>query len=415
MTAIQTEVESQAIALATEAFHAFCEDISGMFDVTMKCTPQEAGVETVKGLEKRLTKLLAVNFVEAKGALNGTFQLIFDQAGLFTTSGVIVMLPERRILEEIKRGTIKDIESMNDAIKETGNLLVGAWDRVFRKELQGHGHFKQTTVFVGKPWENPEETMGLAVDEEYVFVPFEMTIDPYPPFKCGVIFPKTIFADVSEPTDDQETEEVETVAEHSDSPDADAAEEKAQAPSATENQTNPDQTPRKTPPFSTGDAASADILSARTEEIMDRDVVWGSPEDSVQQALTKMQDHNVGYLMVGEDGVLDGIVSNSNIAGAVSPYLRPAFVKWRRPLDDATLNIRVKWIMTRPVHTVRGDAPLAVVIEDMCQFGTRCLVVVNEQGKVQGVVTAFGILSVLSGNPDVSHMGRPAQAPPMLV
>ena len=127
MTAGIAELESQATELAGEAFEAFCEDISGMFGVDMDCTAQEPAVETVKGLKKRFKKLVAVNSVRAKGALNGTFQLIFDQSGLFALSGVIVMLPKNRILEEIKRGTIKDVESMNDAIAETGNLLVGSW------------------------------------------------------------------------------------------------------------------------------------------------------------------------------------------------------------------------------------------------------------------------------------------------
>ena len=157
MTAKPTEVQSRAIELATEAFDAFCEDISGMFGVDMECVSQEAEPGTVMDLKKRFKKLTAVNIVKARGILNGTFQLIFDQGGLFTLSGTIVMLPENRILEEIKRGTIKDVESMNDAVKEAGNLLVGSWDRVFREELKGHGHFLQTDTFIGTPWDDPKE------------------------------------------------------------------------------------------------------------------------------------------------------------------------------------------------------------------------------------------------------------------
>ena len=141
------------------------------------------------------------------------------------------------------------------------------------------------------------------------------------------------------------------------------------------------------------------------EDVMLKELEWGSPEDSVQQAIKKMQQYDSGYLMVGIDGVLEGIVSNSEITGALSPYLRPVFAKWRRPLDDATLQIRIKWIMSRPVHIVKPKTPLENVMENMCQYGVRCLPVVDQQGKVQGLVTETGIFKVLLGlksSPDIS-------------
>lgn len=415
MTATQAEIESRAIELAKGGFEAFCKDISGMFGVSMSCTAQETVVETIKGLSERFTKLVAVNSVTAEGVLEGTFQLVFDQGGLFTTAGVIVMLPERNILAEIKRGTIEDLESMKDAIKETGNLLVGAWDRVFREGLEGHGHFEQTDVFIGEAWDNPQDAIGLAGDEECICVPFEMIIDRYPAFTCGVIYPKSIFegaaegaagqSDSAESDGDEEGQEANAA-------DADGSTEQEAASDDSKHQ---DGSARAGRSFSIGQGGLSDLLDARAEEIMDTEVVWLGPEDSVQNALTAMQEHNVGHLMVGVDGVLEGIVSNSNIAGAVSPYLRPVFAKWRRPIDDATLNIKVKWIMTRPVHTVRSDSPVAVVIEDMRQFGTRCLPVVDEDGKICGLVSTFDILTVLNGSSDISSRGKVVQAPAMAV
>ena len=145
------------------------------------------------------------------------------------------------------------------------------------------------------------------------------------------------------------------------------------------------------------------------KDVMLKELVWGSPEDSVQQAITKMQRYGSGYLMVGIDGVLEGIVSNSNIKGALSPYLRPVFAKWRRPLDDATLQIRIKWIMSRPVHIVKPETPLANVMENMCRYGVLCLPVVDQQGKVQGLVTEtdiFKVLLELKSSPSISASGN---------
>jgi len=131
------------------------------------------------------------------------------------------------------------------------------------------------------------------------------------------------------------------------------------------------------------------------KDIMQKDVTWAGPEESVQQALTKMQQHDSSYIIVGQDGALEGIVSKSDITGATSIYLRPIFAKWHGPGDDATLQIKLKWIMSRPVRTIRPDAPLAAIIDNMCRFGGRGLPVADEQGKVHGLVTVFDIFQTL--------------------
>ena len=169
----------------------------------------------------------------------------------------------------------------------------------------------------------------------------------------------------------------------------------------------------RSPAELSGELARAS-LAICAKDIMQKDVVWGSADDSVKQTLTKMQQQNAGYMMVGQDGILEGIVSKSNITGAISPYLRPVFAKWHRPLDDVTLQIKVKWIMSRPVRTIKSETPLVVIIENMCQFGGRCLPVVNQQGKVQGLVTVFDIFGcLLKSNQDVSAIGQTLQSPPL--
>jgi len=125
-----------------------------------------------------------------------------------------------------------------------------------------------------------------------------------------------------------------------------------------------------------------------------------------------MQRHDTGYMVIGRDGVLEGIVSKSDLTGALSPYLRPIFAKWRRPSDEATLQIKLKWIMSRPVRTIKPQTSLAAVIENMRQFGGRCLPVVDRQGNVQGLVTVFDILKVLS-TPEISSVGKTLMAPPL--
>jgi len=573
MATPQTEIESKVLELATESLEAFCEDISGMFGVEMECAEQDASTETVATLKKRFKKLVAVNIVDAEGTLNGPFQLILDQEGLFTLGGVMVMLPEKRILANRKDASADLAESMVDAVGEAGNLLVGAWERIFREELDGHGHFVQRLpAFVGKPWDKPEEKIGLSGEEEHVFIPYEMSIAPYPAFQCGVIFPKAIFenkatsdSEDAVPVEDDAANEAEAKAPDTEAtgkvrpeepqpstesnvekaeqqqpaaeqapagetpepaqpaaeetpaagtpddevpasytPDDEAAttetptaevpaaeaeaadqdkqtqipeaaedkavsEEPAETPASAVDQSKPDPPDESTgktdaaPAANTAQEAAeegskeaepaeepalgpvseaikemarssvspaesgivgptkeaatggaSELLWMCAKDIMQNQVVWVDPDDSVQQALTKLQQHDIGYLAVGHEEVLEGIVSKADVAGAMSPYLRPMFGKWRRHSDDATLQIRLKWIMSRPVRTTRPDTPLATILENMCRFSGRVLPVVDEHGEVQGMVTAFDIFQkLLNLGADIPTAGKAPQGPPL--
>ena len=144
---------------------------------------------------------------------------------------------------------------------------------------------------------------------------------------------------------------------------------------------------------------------------MEKNIAWCPPDADVRQALMEMQQHDTGYLLIGEKETLEGIVSRSDITGAISPYIRSIFIKWRRPQDDATLQIKLKWIMSRPVHTIKPDTSLADIMEIMCRFGCRCLPVINKKGKVEGTVTVFDIFRVLNESLHIETAGKTLQAP----
>jgi CBS domain-containing protein len=525
MAVAGTDILDRVAKLSDDAFAAFCEDIAGMFGVEMRCDRRQTLTMPARSLREHFKKLTAVHVSKAEGALNGTFQLVFDQGGLFILSGVIVMLPESRIIEDAKRGSMDAAENLQDAAREVGNLLVGSWDRVFREGCPGHQHFVKTSTFIGKPWEKPEQ-VELQANAEVEVVLYEMVIEPYPSFTCAAVFPSALlssFGEVAPPAEPAKPEKVEPAAAEPPKPapapvpappavpvpavsqkpaepvvsgspvagpasgaspaekpvpakadSSPAAAQASQPPSAKENGASapaavsakppvesaapPSGAPsrgdgvippgRRNPPIDVGmlpselasvesgglprpsgfpflDAAYiqsgpqsglAEFLNLPAAEVMEKDVVWAGPEETVQEVIAKMQQHNVGYVLIGVNGVLEGLVSSSNIQGAVSLYLRPVFAKWRRPQDDATLGVKVKWIMSRPVRTVRPDATLAGMIEGMRRGGGRCLPVVDAKGAVQGIVTVFDILlRILQSDKSVSWQGRPPQAPPLVI
>ncbi|MHC4259164.1 MAG: CBS domain-containing protein [Planctomycetota bacterium] len=146
----------------------------------------------------------------------------------------------------------------------------------------------------------------------------------------------------------------------------------------------------------TAHAANAGTFSSLcAKDIMQKDVLWATTEHTVQQALTRMHRYSAAYMMIGRDKVPAGIVSKSDLTGAISPYLRPEFAKWRRPLDDATLNIKLKWAMSSPIHAIDPNTPLLAVIQNMRRRSTRCMPVVDTNGSVQGLVTVFDVFKAL--------------------
>ena len=154
-----------------------------------------------------------------------------------------------------------------------------------------------------------------------------------------------------------------------------------------------------------------EFLTMPAKDIMQKGVLWANPDDSIQQALAEMEQHNAGYMMIGRDGCPEGIVSKSDLTGAISPYLRPAFAKWRRPLDDATLQIKLKWVMTKPVHTISPETSLTAIMENMYSSGRRCLPVMDKENDVQGLVTVFDIFkALLKSEPNGSAENEPPQA-----
>ena len=441
----KTEIESQIIELSETAFEAFCDDISSMFGIDMECQMLEVSDETTGGLAKRFKKKMgAFNFVKSKGILDGTFQLVFDQGGMFIVSGTIIMLSEKQILEKVKRGEQEDIEQIQDALKEAGNLFVGSWDKVFRENLKGHKHFLQTETYIGKPWEDPKHTINLDEDEIFTFVPFEITIGSYPTFNCGVIFPKALLemrvesSDEQVETDSEEVnvdelqsaEDIETKTEENDDIDPEQhLEELSQTDIEDEDQSVCEEQSKEPDRGTVSDSISKIVqqsegfmkqpdltfMQMHAEDIMSEKIPWCDPEESVQNAMMEMQKMNVSCMLVGTDGKLDGIVSKSDINGAISIYLEPMFSKWRTPHDEATLRIKVKWIMTRPVHVIDTKMPLSDIIEYFIQAGKKCLPVMDEDSQIKGLVTTGDILKVVwNSNQKVTLLGDELQAPSLM-
>jgi tRNA nucleotidyltransferase (CCA-adding enzyme) len=123
--------------------------------------------------------------------------------------------------------------------------------------------------------------------------------------------------------------------------------------------------------------------------------LWLSPNDSVETALQRMQQNAARYALIEEKDQMVGILSQSDLNAAISPYLRAPFEEYRRPLDEASLQIRIKWFMSRPVRTITPDTPLWKVMDTMYRYQIRALPVQDAAGSVIGLITVMEIFHAL--------------------
>jgi CBS domain-containing protein len=428
MTIVPTPLDLKLEELTQQAFSAFCEDIAGMFDCPMQTLEPKALRIPLSQLQKDFKRVTSINTIEAKGVLDGQFAIWFDQAAIFILSGVVVMLPEKRILDNVKSGGINEAQLLNDAIKELGNLMAGSWDRIFRDGLSDHKHLKQGSVFIGQPWKNSKESLGMDLNTECLVVTAKIKVSSFEPVLCAAVYPIHLLEPKPEPR-----QQPEAIAENTTPPAKQEAAAEAQA-SAISTVETIEQLPQPSPISKAIEqlirsapqtAGTSDYSAPRhfnpfdlncpIRAMVDTEAVWIDPDDSIQKAILLMQQYNTSYLLAGKNGQLDGVLSRSDIAAAISPYTKSIFANYRRPLDDATFQIRVKWFISRPVRAVTPETPVWAAIDIMCKYAVRSLVILDAQQKVAGLITTFDILKKLISTDGSALTGTVRQTPPFLM
>ncbi len=120
--------------------------------------------------------------------------------------------------------------------------------------------------------------------------------------------------------------------------------------------------------------------------ICSRVVATASPQETIRAAARRMAEHEVGTLVVleGSDGRPTGMLTDRDVAlRCVAAGLDP----------DREV---VASIMTHPVQAVDEHAGVETAIAKMATAGTRRLAVVNELGRLVGVLSLDDILDLLT-------------------
>ena len=113
----------------------------------------------------------------------------------------------------------------------------------------------------------------------------------------------------------------------------------------------------------------------KVAEIMSRGVEFIEPGASVQQAAELMGEIDVGALPIGDEGHLDGVVTDRDILYRVVA----------RGLDPASTPVRA--VASRPAILCRDDDTLQSAMDLMASNHIRRLAVADRAGLVVGWVT----------------------------
>ncbi len=122
----------------------------------------------------------------------------------------------------------------------------------------------------------------------------------------------------------------------------------------------------------------------KVAEIMSRNLVTVEPDDRLSLVKEIFDHAQFRHLLVLEQGVLFGVVSDRDLLKAVSPYVGSQVETWR---DTATLNKCVHQIMSRKPVVLSAEADVLEAVRLFNQHRISCLPVVYQDMRPLGILT----------------------------
>ncbi|MHB8352062.1 MAG: CBS domain-containing protein [Thermoplasmata archaeon] len=119
----------------------------------------------------------------------------------------------------------------------------------------------------------------------------------------------------------------------------------------------------------------------RIKDIMHPDYLAVPPDLDVHRCVAEMVRRREGFVLIVEDGRTTGVATEWD-------FMEKVLAPGRDPHT-----VRIGEIATRPVKTVRADAPTIDVVEEMSMRGIRRMIVVDGDRTV-GVVTSKDVFRV---------------------
>lgn len=118
---------------------------------------------------------------------------------------------------------------------------------------------------------------------------------------------------------------------------------------------------------------------------MARDVIALDSSTNVNEAAKKMEGSKIGAIIVTENDKPVGIITDRDFAIRYAAYAYP-------------IDTPVKKIMSTPLFCIRSDQSVPQVADYMYAKNVRKIPVIDEDGKVIGIVTATDLIALFANS-----------------
>lgn len=139
---------------------------------------------------------------------------------------------------------------------------------------------------------------------------------------------------------------------------------------------------------SMGEITAADIMS--------RDLYWGTPDCSIQQAWQTLREHRLHSFPVLESDSrrLVGIVTLVDLL----KHFQPASARIKFGQLKFLRGVQLRTIMSTPVVSVTEDSHMVDLVFLLSDRGLHCLPVVDDQQRLVGMITQTDLIAALYRN-----------------
>ena len=145
--------------------------------------------------------------------------------------------------------------------------------------------------------------------------------------------------------------------------------------------------------FVTVSCAQLSMLnSMQISQIMTKNPVSISMDNPISEVKEIFEKTKFHHLLVVDDGILVGVLSDRDLLRSVSPLAGTAVANAR---DTATLNKRVRQIMTRKLITLGPTASFYDAIALFNQNTISCIPIVDHENRPLGIISWRDIMRAI--------------------
>jgi len=126
----------------------------------------------------------------------------------------------------------------------------------------------------------------------------------------------------------------------------------------------------------------SECIASLRADIFARNLVTVGPEEPVSWVALQMREYDIGTVVVVEDQKPIGIVTDRDLALALG-------------IRDISPQVAVKSVMTTPIRTIPDSAGIFAATQCMSDARVRRLPIVNEQGRLVGIVSLDDLMWLL--------------------